>query len=94
MIDLAPQIDCVVPFVYFLIPITRMRSSNLSRIVTKLTYCMYAGSQSVMQTLWKHRLVKTLQLIKYQVAIVHDKYIEPVRRLAHTTKSISQQLPG
>ena len=47
-------------FVRFLVHITRMCSSNLSRIVTNLTYCMYAGSQSVMQTLWKHRLVSKM----------------------------------
>ena len=45
MIDLWSQINHVVPFVCFLVPITRMRSSNLSRIETNLPYCLIAGVQ-------------------------------------------------
>ena len=45
MIDLWSQINHVVPFVCFLLLITRMRSSNLSRVETNLPYCLIAGVQ-------------------------------------------------
>ena len=39
----------VVSFVFFLIPIPRMRSNNLSRIETNHPHCMCAASQSFTQ---------------------------------------------
>ena len=76
MIDLWSQIDHVVPFVCFLVPITRMRSSNLSRIETNLPYCLIAGVQC--DDVQNHTGLSSLGI--FNIAVVKKVSPQRIRR--------------